>query len=152
METITIQLRKRGVITLPAKLRKRHNLEVGDVLTIVDLDGGFLLVSPNCVGMATWWAPHPTRCPLPSPKFRRGEGKPGASRAGGEARAGGKGHQHDMGRPPGFFIVPKVSLVPKLAAEIERLRQEAGLSVDDPLEGLDEQRRRYYDEKYGADR
>ena len=49
-----------------------------------------------------------------------------------------------------FFVVPKVSLVPKLAAEIERLRQEAGLSIEDLLEGLDEQRRRYYREKYGS--
>jgi len=46
-----------------------------------------------------------------------------------------------------FFVTPKLSLVPKLAAEIERLRQEAGLSVEDLLEGLDEQRRRYYREK-----
>lgn len=46
-----------------------------------------------------------------------------------------------------FFVAPKVSVVPKLAAEIERLRQEAGLSVEDLLEGLDEQRRRSYREK-----
>ena len=46
-----------------------------------------------------------------------------------------------------FFVAPKASLVPKLAAEIERLRQEAGLSIEDLLEGLDEQRRRYYREK-----
>ena len=88
MEASTIQIRQRGVITLPAKLRQRYNLEPGDTLTFIDLDGT-------------------------------------------------------------FFLVPKVSLVPKLAAEIERLRQEAGLSVEDLLEGLDEQRRRYYREKYG---
>ena len=46
-----------------------------------------------------------------------------------------------------FFVAPKVSLVPKLAAEIERLRQDAGLSIEDLLEGLDEQRRCYYREK-----
>lgn len=91
METTTIQLRQRGVITIPAKLRRRHNLEAGDVLTIVDLDGA-------------------------------------------------------------FFMVPKVSVVPKLTAQIEHLHQEAGLSVEDLLEGLDEQRRRYYDERYGTDR
>ena len=86
MEASTIQIRQRGVITLPAKLRQRHNLETGDTLTLIDLDGA-------------------------------------------------------------FFVAPEVSLVPKLAAEIERLRQEAGLSVEDLLEGLDEQRRRYYREK-----
>ena len=46
-----------------------------------------------------------------------------------------------------FFLSPKVSVVPKLAAEIERLREEAGLSVEDLLEGLDEQRRHYYEER-----
>ena len=51
----------------------------------------------------------------------------------------------------GFVLLsPKVSVVPKLAAEIERLREEAGLSLDDLLEGLDEQRHRAYEEKYGA--
>ena len=89
METSTIQIRQRGVITLPAKLRQRYNLEPGDVLTLIDLDGA-------------------------------------------------------------LFLVPKVSLVPKLATEVERLRQEAGLSMEDLLEGLDEQRRRYYREKYGS--
>jgi len=89
MEANTVQIRQRGVITLPAKLRQRHNLETGDTLTLIDLDGA-------------------------------------------------------------FFMAPKVSLVPKLAAEIERLRQEAGLSIEDLLEGLDEQRRRYYQEKYGS--
>jgi len=45
-----------------------------------------------------------------------------------------------------FFLSPKVSVVPKLAAEIERLR-EVGLSVEDLLDGLDEQRRCYYEER-----
>lgn len=89
MRATTVQIRQRGVITLPAELRQRHNLEPGDILTIIELDGT-------------------------------------------------------------LFMAPKVSVVPKLVAEIERLRQEAGLSVEDLLEGLDEQRRRYYREKYGS--
>jgi len=89
METNTLQIRQRGVITLPAKLRRRYNLEPGDVLTFIDLDGA-------------------------------------------------------------FFLVPKVSVIPKLAAEIEHLRQEAGLSIEELLEGLDEQRRRYYQERYST--
>lgn len=88
MAVTTVQIRQRGTLTLPAKLRARYNLDEGDVLTLVDL---------------------------------------------GDA----------------FFLSPKVSVVPKLAAEIERLREEAGLSVEDLLEGLDEQRRRYYEEEYG---
>ena len=89
MEEMKIQLRKRGTLTLPAKLRARYGLEEGDVLTIIDMDGV-------------------------------------------------------------FFLAPKVSVVPKLAAEIEKLREEAGLSLDELLEGLDEQRRRYYEERYGT--
>ncbi|MFB0534332.1 MAG: AbrB/MazE/SpoVT family DNA-binding domain-containing protein [Anaerolineae bacterium] len=88
MAMTTVQIRQRGTLTLPAKLRAKYNLDEGDVLTLVDLEGA-------------------------------------------------------------FFLSPKVSVVPKLAAEIERLREEAGLSVEDLLEGLDEQRRRYYEEQYG---
>lgn len=88
MAMTTVQIRQRGTLTLPAKLRAKYNLDEGDVLTLVDL---------------------------------------------GDA----------------FFLSPKVSVVPKLAAEIERLREEAGLSVEDLLDGLDEQRRRYYKEQYG---
>jgi bifunctional DNA-binding transcriptional regulator/antitoxin component of YhaV-PrlF toxin-antitoxin module len=83
VEVTTIQIRQRGMITLPAKLRRRHSLEAGDTLTLIDLDGTFL-------------------------------------------------------------VAPELSPVTKLAAEIERLRQEAGLSVEDLLEGLDEKQRRYY--------
>ncbi len=88
MTSTTLQVRQRGTLTLPAKLRSKYQLDAGDQLTVVDLDGFILLV-------------------------------------------------------------PKVSLLPKLVAEIEQLREEAGLSVDDLLEGLDEQRRRAYEEKYG---
>lgn len=83
----TIQIGKRGIITIPAELRRRYGLEASDLLTIVDLDGAFLLV-------------------------------------------------------------PKVPVVSKLAREIERLREETGLEVEDLLAGLDEQRRRYYEEHY----
>lgn len=88
MRTAVIQLRQRGIITLPAKLRARYNLETGDTLTMIDLDGVFVLAS-------------------------------------------------------------KVSIVPKLVAEIERLRKKEGLSVEDLLTGLEEQRQLYYREKYG---
>ena len=91
MTATTLQVRQRGILTLPAKLRSRYQLDAGDQLTVVDLDGFILLV-------------------------------------------------------------PKVSLLPKLVAEIEQLREEAGLSIDDLLEGLDEQRRRAYEERYGTPR
>ena len=75
METRTVQLRARGNLTLPAKMRKRYHLVEGDPVTLVDLDGVVLMS-------------------------------------------------------------PKISVVDKLGAEIERLRQQAGLSIEDLLEGL----------------
>ena len=45
-----------------------------------------------------------------------------------------------------FFLTPKVSLVPKLVAEMEAIREEAGLSLDDLLSGLPEVRRQLYAE------
>ena len=82
MSDPAIQVRKRGVVTLPAELREKHNIQEGDTFRLIDLDGVFVL----------------TRM---------------------------------------------VSLVPELAREIERLRLEAGLTTDELLEGLREQRERY---------
>jgi len=42
-----------------------------------------------------------------------------------------------------FLLCPKRSVVPEFAREIEKQREEAGMTVEDLLEGLDEQRRRY---------
>ncbi|MBM3188162.1 MAG: AbrB/MazE/SpoVT family DNA-binding domain-containing protein [Chloroflexi bacterium] len=42
-----------------------------------------------------------------------------------------------------FVLTPMVPLVPELAREIERLRLEAGLSTEELLGGLREQRERY---------
>ena len=49
-----------------------------------------------------------------------------------------------------FVLTPMVPLVPELAAEIERARVEAGLSSEELLAGLREQRERYYREHYGG--
>ncbi|MFN8495941.1 MAG: AbrB/MazE/SpoVT family DNA-binding domain-containing protein [Caldilineaceae bacterium] len=46
-----------------------------------------------------------------------------------------------------FFLVPRVSLVPKLVEELEAIRLEAGLTVEDLLEGLNEQRQQLYQER-----
>ncbi|MFN3763865.1 MAG: AbrB/MazE/SpoVT family DNA-binding domain-containing protein, partial [Anaerolineae bacterium] len=51
-----------------------------------------------------------------------------------------------------FILTPMVPMVPELAREIERMRLEAGLSVEDLLAGLREQRERYYREKYAVQR
>ncbi len=84
----TVQLRERGVVTLPKRLRERYGLGAGDVLSVLDLDGVFVLS-------------------------------------------------------------PRAAVVPELAAEIERLRVEAGLSTDDLLAGLRAERQRYARERYG---
>jgi bifunctional DNA-binding transcriptional regulator/antitoxin component of YhaV-PrlF toxin-antitoxin module len=47
-----------------------------------------------------------------------------------------------------FVLTPMVPLVPELAREIERARLEAGLSVEELLSTLREQRERYHREKY----
>ncbi|NBC18431.1 MAG: hypothetical protein GVY18_14060 [Bacteroidetes bacterium] len=39
----TIQLRKRGVFTLPKSLREKYHLEEGDALHLMDVDGVFVL-------------------------------------------------------------------------------------------------------------
>ena len=84
----TIQVRERGVVTLPAELRAKYNIENGKIFHLVDLDGIFV-------------------------------------------------------------FVPMVPMVPELANEIERIRLEAGLSVDELLDDLRKQRERYNKEKYG---
>jgi len=84
----TIQVRKRGVLTLPVSLREKYGIQEGDTFRVVDLDG--ILV-----------------------------------------------------------LTPMVAMVPELAREIERLRLEAGLSMEDLLTDLRRQRERYHQERYG---
>ena len=83
--TATVQMRDRGVLTLPAELRKKYSIRQGDTFRLVDLDGVFV-------------------------------------------------------------FTPMVPMVPELAREIERVRIEAGVSVDELLQGLREQREQYYAE------
>jgi bifunctional DNA-binding transcriptional regulator/antitoxin component of YhaV-PrlF toxin-antitoxin module len=49
-----------------------------------------------------------------------------------------------------IMLVPKSSVVPKLVTEIERLREEAGVSLEELLAGLRKEREQYYEEKYGS--
>ena len=86
---VTLQVRGRGVLTLPAELREKYGIQPGDTFRLVDLDGIFVLT-------------------------------------------------------------PMVPIVPELAREIERARQEAGLSTEDLLRALGEERERYHREHYDA--
>jgi len=69
LTTIKVQISRMGAVTLPAKIRSRYKLGWRDVLTMIDLDGAFLLC-------------------------------------------------------------PKRSIVPELASEIEKQREEVGLTLD----------------------
>ena len=40
---MTVQVRQRGTLTLPAELRNKHNIKQGDTFHLVDLDGLFVL-------------------------------------------------------------------------------------------------------------
>ena len=50
-----------------------------------------------------------------------------------------------------LILTPMTPMVPELAREIERLRIESGFTVEEMLQGLREQRERYYHEKYSED-
>jgi len=52
MSSVTIQIRRKGVITLPAELRRQYGLDEGDVCTLVDLGGGLFLLSPRVSKLA----------------------------------------------------------------------------------------------------
>ena len=49
-----------------------------------------------------------------------------------------------------FVLTPMAPMAPELAREIERLREAAGLSMEEMLTSLREQRERYVAEQYGA--
>ncbi len=88
MSEATIQLRDKGVITLPMSLRRKYGLRTGDVFSVSDL----------------------------------GEGA--------------------------FMITPKSSRVAALGDKVADILQAEGVSLEDLLEGLDEERERYYREHY----
>ena len=49
-----------------------------------------------------------------------------------------------------LVLTPMVAMVPELAREIERIRLESGLSIEELLISLREQRERYQVERYAA--
>lgn len=85
-DTTSIQLRKRGTLTLPKALREKHNLKEGDSLHLVDLGGG------------------------------------------------------------AFVLTPTNPRIPELTGALERIREDEGVSMEDMLAGLREERRRHGEE------
>lgn len=47
-----------------------------------------------------------------------------------------------------LVLVPRVSIIPKLVAEIEAIREEAGITVEEMLADLQSQRKQLYEERY----
>jgi bifunctional DNA-binding transcriptional regulator/antitoxin component of YhaV-PrlF toxin-antitoxin module len=45
-KTLTAQISQRGVLTLPKSLRESYKLKPGDVVTVIDLGGAFV-ISPR---------------------------------------------------------------------------------------------------------
>ena len=43
MQTFTLQVAQRGLLTLPKELRQAHNIQPGQQMTLLDLDGVFVL-------------------------------------------------------------------------------------------------------------
>jgi len=84
----TVQLRSRGVLTLPKSIRDKYDLDEGDALHLVDVGGTFVLT-------------------------------------------------------------PMQPVVPSLANEIERLRDEEGLSTEQLLKRLRGERDALVRERYG---
>ena len=75
----TIQMRKKGSVTIPMELRKKYRIDEGDPLTLIDL----------------------------------GEG---------------------------FFLSPRQSVLPKLVAEIETLRQKNNITLEKLIRGVVKER------------
>ena len=46
MSSLTLQMAKRGIITIPKSLRDAYGLEPGDTFTLLDL-GGMFVLSPQ---------------------------------------------------------------------------------------------------------
>ena len=53
MTTATIQIRQKGVITIPHKVRRSYGLETGDVLDFSDLGGGIFLLNARTSEVAS---------------------------------------------------------------------------------------------------
>jgi len=47
MGSATVQMAKRGVITIPQAIRESYGMKPGDTFTLLDLGGGVLVLSPR---------------------------------------------------------------------------------------------------------
>ena len=88
MSGVTVQIRRKGVITLPAALRNRYGLSEGDLITLEDLGDG------------------------------------------------------------SFLLIPHASNVTRLGDQVAEMIKERGVTTEEVLEALEEERENYYREHY----
>lgn len=91
MSTNTIQIRKKGSLTLPIDLRNKYQVDEGDIFTLIDLGDG------------------------------------------------------------SFLLTPRISQVNRLGDRIAEIIDGEGLSTNDLLNALDDERERYYREHYAKE-
>jgi AbrB family looped-hinge helix DNA binding protein len=88
MGTVTIQIRRKGVITLPVELRRRYGLDEGDAFVLEDLGDGT------------------------------------------------------------FLLVPRLSQVARLGDRVAEMMEQEGVSTQEVLEALEQERESYYQQHY----
>ncbi|HQE93920.1 MAG TPA: hypothetical protein PLH19_14450 [Anaerolineae bacterium] len=69
--TMTLQVRQRGTVTLPAAIRDRYNIQTGDSFRLVDLDGVLVLTpltSPISANNASDMSSKSTELKSPKPR------------------------------------------------------------------------------------
>ena len=88
MTTNTIQVRKKGSITLPMDLRTKYGVDEGDIFTLIDMGDG------------------------------------------------------------SFLLTPRISQVNRLGDRVAEMLNAEGVSLDDLLNTLDNEREQYYQEHY----
>ena len=52
MSAVNIQLRRKGILTLPVSLRRKYGLDENDVFTLEDLGNGSFLLIPRVSNVA----------------------------------------------------------------------------------------------------
>ena len=87
-ESISIQIRGKGTLTLPIELRRKYRLSDGDIISLIDLGDG------------------------------------------------------------SFMLTPMMTTVDRKGDRVAEAMAEAGVSEDEVLKALDEEREQYYQERY----
>ena len=47
MASTTIQIRKKGTLTLPVEFRSKYSVDEGDIYTVIDMGDGSFLLTPR---------------------------------------------------------------------------------------------------------